>query len=337
MAWRAPDNLRFYIQEARLVSINLSSSQPSVDAALHALPRRYRKLRAIYPLRLELFNEYCQDWTDEFVPCVSLGEEDEDKETGERFTVPCPPFYQIPSISLARADSLKRLFTWIDLLPLETVRRAVHLLYPETKAWSFASDADDTDHALLKCITWSQLVDYDDERHCRNAMSIFIQPPWILSDRDLDLFCKRQSVGTANSIEGFAANVCHQSFGSSSSPWHERPTAPHERLWWKLWDCCITRSCPWFVVSTYTHWVFGVFSNGWTAAFVSPVYCHDSHDPSVLQLLLFWLCSAMGLPGGWEVPEVRIEPAYPSHHLTASVSDLAVTDKSKLTLWAGDG
>lgn len=319
MTWRAPDNLRFYIQEARLVSINLNSSQPSVDAALHALPRRYRKLRAIHPLQLALFNEYCQDWAEDFVPCMSLGEEDEDKETGERFTVPCPPFYQVPSISLARADSLKRLFTWIDLLPLETVRRAVHLLYPETKAWSFASDADDPDHAIFKCITWSQLVDHDDERHCRNAMSIFIQPPWVLSVRDLELFGKRQSF-----------------FGSSSTPWHERPTTPHERLWYKLWDCCITRSCPWFVVSTYTHWVFGVFSNGWTAAFVSPVYSHDSHDPSVLQLLLFWLCSAMGLPGGWVVPEVRIEPAYPSYHLTALVADLAVTDKSTLTLWAGD-
>lgn len=307
MAWRAPDNLRFYIQEARLVSISLSSSQPSVDAALHALPRRYRKLRGIHPLRLALFNKYCQDWTEDFVPCVSLGEEDEDKETGERFTVPCPPFYQVPSISLARADSLKRLFTWIDLLPLETVRRAVHLLYPETKAWSFASDADDPDHSIFKCITWSQLVDHDDERHCRSAMSIFIQPPWVLSSRDLELFCKRQSFS-----------------GSSSTPWHERPTTPHERLWYKLWDCCITRSCPWFVVSTYTHWVFGVFSSGWTAAVVSPAYSHDSHEPSVLQLLLFWLCSAMGLPGGWVVPEVRIEPAYPSHHLTASVSDLAV-------------
>jgi len=124
MTWRAPDNLRFYIQEARLVSINLNSSQPSVDAALHALPRRYRKLRAIHPLRLALLNEYCQDCTnshvvafldlnmilgtEDFVPCVSPGEEDEDRETGERFTVPCPPFYQVPSISLARADSLKR-------------------------------------------------------------------------------------------------------------------------------------------------------------------------------------------------------------------------------------
>lgn len=44
----------------------------------------------------------------------------------------------------------------------------------------------------------------------------------------------------------------------------------------------------------------------------------------------------MGLPGGWVVPEVRIEPAYPSHHLTATVSDLAATDKSTHTLWSGD-
>jgi len=32
----------------------------------------------------------------------------------------------------------------------------------------------------------------------------------------------------------------------------------------------------------------------------------------------------MGLPGGWVVPDVRIEPAYPSEHLTATVSDLVV-------------
>lgn len=36
----------------------------------------------------------------------------------------------------------------------------------------------------------------------------------------------------------------------------------HTHATHQLWDCCITRSCPWFVVSTYTHWVFGVFSNG---------------------------------------------------------------------------
>lgn len=63
MAWRAPDNLRFYIQEARLVSINLGTSQPSGHTALHVFPRRYRKLRAIHQLQLAHLNEYCQDCT----------------------------------------------------------------------------------------------------------------------------------------------------------------------------------------------------------------------------------------------------------------------------------
>lgn len=63
MAWRVPDNLRFYIQEARLVLLNLGPSQPSVHTSLNARPRRYRKLRAIHPLQRALLNEYCQDCT----------------------------------------------------------------------------------------------------------------------------------------------------------------------------------------------------------------------------------------------------------------------------------
>ncbi|KAG2045474.1 hypothetical protein BDR06DRAFT_965675 [Suillus hirtellus] len=229
---RAPSNLRFYIQEARL---------PSVDATLMML--------------------FPADTGQNFVPCVSLGEEDEDKETGERFTVPCPSFYLS--------------------------------------------------------------VDHDDERRCRNAMSILNQPPCVLSGRDLDLFCKRQSLW--KHIEAFAVNVMMSpDLRVILDPVAQASSTAHERLWYKLWDCC----------NTYTHWVFGVFLNGWTAAFVSPVYSYDSHDPSVLQLL-FWPCSAMGLPGDWVVSAVRIKPAYPSRHLTASASDLAVTDKSTFILWDG--
>ncbi|KAG1837136.1 hypothetical protein C8R48DRAFT_743695 [Suillus tomentosus] len=269
MLFRAPSNLRFYIQEARLV-----------------------KLRAIHPLRLALFNQYRQDYTNSHATAFP---EDEDKETGERFTAPCPSFYLSSSVyhcTFCRPNCTRRLFTWTDLLPLETVRRAVHLLYPETKA------------------------------------CILNQPPCVLSGRDLDLFCKRQSVWKANHIEAFPVNVMMSpDLWVILDPVAQASSTAHERL-------CITRSCPWFVVSTYTHWVFGVFLNGWTAAFVSPVYSYDSHDPSVLQLL-FWPCSAMGLPGDWVVSAVRIEPAYPSRHLTASASDLAVTDKSTFILWDG--
>jgi hypothetical protein len=32
----------------------------------------------------------------------------------------------------------------------------------------------------------------------------------------------------------------------------------------------------------------------------------------------------MELPGGWVVPDVRIEPAYPTQHLAALDSDLVI-------------
>jgi hypothetical protein len=32
----------------------------------------------------------------------------------------------------------------------------------------------------------------------------------------------------------------------------------------------------------------------------------------------------MELPGGWVVPDVRIEPAYPTQHLVALDSDLVI-------------
>jgi hypothetical protein len=138
------------------------------------------------------------------------------------------------------ADHTPRLFTWIDNLPLETVRRVIHLLYPETREWTFASDADsgDSDNTIFKCITWSQTVDHDHGRQYQSAMSICIQPPWALSIRDLERFCGRQSVRMANSIKLLHANIHYQFFGSfSASPFksiHEYPTTSHERLWYKV-------------------------------------------------------------------------------------------------------
>lgn len=39
-------------------------------------------------------------------------------------------------------------------------------------------------------------------------------------------------------------------------------------------------------------------------AFVSSVYSYNDQSPSIIEILIFWLISAMGLPGGWKIPEV---------------------------------
>lgn len=43
-----------------------------------------------------------------YIPSTSLGIEDEDEKTGERFTVPCEPRFSVPSLPLGRVDNIER-------------------------------------------------------------------------------------------------------------------------------------------------------------------------------------------------------------------------------------
>ncbi|EGN92463.1 hypothetical protein SERLA73DRAFT_117361 [Serpula lacrymans var. lacrymans S7.3] len=316
MAWRATDNLRCYLQEARLpqmkpgptVQRQLSENSHAFDNTLSVRSERYRKLQRVLPLNREELDDYICAWTEEFVPCLSLGVEDEDEKTGERFSVPCQPFYNVPPLPLGRPADIERLFMWMDHLPLETVQRTVHLLYPQTRKWTFISGEDSTDYRLFRSLMWSLPIE-EPSTHpevTHHSLCIFLQPPWILSVEDMEYFAAYQSFHLFNS-------------NGSSPPLSLRN---NDKIWSKVWDTCVRKDCPWFVVSTYAHWVFGVFSTGWTAAFVSPVYSYDSHDPTILQTLLFWAVSAMGLPGGWKIPVDRTEPAVPRQEVPCTVYDI---------------
>jgi hypothetical protein len=57
-------------------------------------------------------------------------------------------------------------------------------------------------------------------------------------------------------------------------------------------------------------------------AFVSSVYNFDDQSPSVIEILVFWLISAMGLPGGWKIPEVGSEVTPSTQEIPCSVYDI---------------
>lgn len=85
---------------------------------------------------------------------------------------------------------------WIDQLPLGTVQRAVHLAYPETRNWGFFPSGEvDVDEDIFKHVEW---------KNCKQAKStkliVVVQPPWVLSEQDLQSFRNCQSV---------RALVCH--------------------------------------------------------------------------------------------------------------------------------
>ncbi|KAH7916061.1 hypothetical protein BJ138DRAFT_1076251 [Hygrophoropsis aurantiaca] len=315
MSSRATDNLRHYIRNAHLPEMRMAHTAFSnpPDLLLSTQPSRCRNFMDVYTLNSFKFNKYVAVWSEKHIPNASLGVGDIDKLTGEYFSIPCLPQISVPLLPLLRPDNIDGLLMWMSHYPVETVRRALHILYPETDSWNFIPDNGGADRAIFRSLSWSQNAKDTGLTLRRSSINIYIQPPWVLSTADLEDFSTSQSVRPQLHV--------------FSSEWPGinpvYPSQGQQQLWDKIWDMCISKDSPWFMISTYSHWVFGVFSAGWTTAFVSPVYSWDSQDPSILELLLFWFISSMGLPGGWQIPEIRLEPAYPRQLPAAAAYDIA--------------
>ncbi|KAN0077311.1 hypothetical protein V8E55_011166 [Tylopilus felleus] len=310
MAFRASDNLQCYIRGAKLPVMAYRpprSESGSCQVSLNIRPERYRKLRLVHTINSTLFSDIISDWVEEFVPCKSLGVNDEDERTGERLTIPCEPFFSIVPLPLARAEDIERVFVWVDMFPLESTRRILNLLHVDSSSWKFLPNEE---VPFMKTSTWSCVKSDRGKSISQHALCLFLMAPWALSATDLQEFARGQSFPDR----------------TASDSLEDKPQSTlrgMEWLWSKVWDTCISRNCPWFVVTTYTHWVFGVFSSGWTTSFVSPLYAFDSHTPTILELLVFWLISAMGYPGGFVVPEISHELAHRRQLLVATPRDIS--------------
>lgn len=56
---------------------------------------------------------------------------------------------------------------------------------------------------------------------------------------------------------------------------------------------------------------------------MSSVYAFDARTPTVLEVLVFWLISAMGYPGGFIVPEIPDELVHRRQLLVATPRDIS--------------
>jgi hypothetical protein len=136
--------------------------------------------------------------------------------SGERLTVPASNFkISIPEYSLNRpeniaqsASSILRVYheptllhsiaTWLENYPLATVQRAMHLTYPDSKAWVCQmDDSTHDDQDILRYFTWSAPVAGTSSRGVKNRQTsvvVIYQPPWILSSEDVERFVLCDSV-----------------------------------------------------------------------------------------------------------------------------------------------
>ncbi|OCH95517.1 hypothetical protein OBBRIDRAFT_720196 [Obba rivulosa] len=286
-------SLHSYIQYARPPPMPLSSTAPKPPPSAHKShknhlqvePNPRRKLQNMHLLHGEFLSERVRQFTDQHVPKdTDSFLEDSDIETGVRLSIPCAPF-DIQLQNLGRVVDVESTHKWVKYYPLQTLQRAVHLAFPESADYRFTDfRGPDLDEDIMRWSTWT----------CHNSPSayntpavVFVQPPWILSLADFESFIRCPSV---YSFKGTFAS--------------------DERLWAKIWDVCFQRKSCFFIVTTYWGWVLGAFSKAWSNGFVTRIHDFSESQPTILESLLYWIASAMGIEGSWQVPEVSNEPAF---------------------------
>ncbi|KAG0708886.1 hypothetical protein DFH29DRAFT_346643 [Suillus ampliporus] len=323
MAYRATDDLQGYLKDAVLPRLKFIHKPESLSrqgyksrrSTLSVRPR-HRSLANIVYLD-SVFDGLVNDWIEEHVPSRSLCLYDEDRQTGERFTVRSSQRFNIPEPLLPAASDINRVCDWLDNFPLQTVQRVFHIMFPATKDWGFVTlDDHGCDDDIFKKFYWTNVdEDHPDIRDA--SVVVACQPHWIMSDEIMWQFTQLKSLP-----EGIT-----------------RPLRGQERLWGKLWDTCVDKQTPFFVLTSYRQWVFGMFSRGWTTAFVSPVMDAQSRSPTVMHALLYWLGSALRAPGSFVQP---VEVAEPVHNIFSDHGYELIAEPEKqpeiapsLSSWSG--
>ncbi|KAA1471198.1 hypothetical protein DENSPDRAFT_837132 [Dentipellis sp. KUC8613] len=319
----ATANLRTYISQATLPALKLAACAPPVPPPGHkshanVLSPRLNKDRRLHTMfQLDMKEDEILAFLDGIVPKEPVDEDDEDPHTGERLSVPCNPGFSIPYPTLPAARTLDRIVSWFDYLPFETVQRVLHLIYPPSRSWSLLLHDGDEDKDLLRYFTWTENMPKHENYFGRPKVAavVIVQPPWILSELDLDHFASCMSFPSQNA------------YGTATL--HGK-----ERLWAKVFDLCRANNCRYFIVSNYSGWVIGAFTKAWSRAFQSRIYFFDETKPSVLECLTYWLTSSIGIAGGFAIPTAP-EP-YISVQPPQVVQDLDdMTEHASESTWAG--
>ncbi|KAJ7303645.1 hypothetical protein DFH08DRAFT_722000 [Mycena albidolilacea] len=312
MASRAADNLRTYFRKAELPEMrrypNAPDMPPSAQCSHHVSfqvePKQARQMLEIRSLEA-VPTMSCYQMGGEQLPKQSIAVEDVDMESGERFTVPCDPTFDIPPHVGQRPTDIMRI-PRIDNLPLMTVQRTLYLLFfQDTANWSFS--LVDTGRKVFQYFLWSfsgsgkptmygaALVPVP-----RDLLIVLFQPPWVLSEQDIHEFWR------------FNSSLSFPHFSATSGPVHVAALQSRERLWGKIWNIYAINKTRWSVLTSYDRWVFGIFSEGLGLGFTlllkrrirASAFPADARGPTILEFLVFWVACAMRLPGGCRIPNV---------------------------------
>ncbi|KAI0721676.1 hypothetical protein C8T65DRAFT_630848 [Cerioporus squamosus] len=290
----ASQNLRHYVGTAIIPDMVLAPTAQSVPEAgrkshanhLKVQHESYRVLESMQ--RIDHFGALARKFSERILPADPTGSQKIDPD----ITVPAPGYDAFPRHERP-PNKLQNIVAWVNSFPLGTIHRIMQLVYPAALSYDLTVEQD-FDGALIQWIKWAPDEDTITESRdlAQPPMTVFVQAPWVLSEKDLEVFAK-----TPVFPKGSLSAVHYRSV---------------HRLWGKIYDVCSRNRSHYFVVTTYWGWVFGAFSAEYTRAWVSEVIPSSSQDPTILQCLFYWFASALGHPNRWRIPMVP-EPLQDDH------------------------
>ncbi|KAL5511590.1 hypothetical protein ACEPAH_4807 [Sanghuangporus vaninii] len=317
-------NIRLYLANAILPELILAPDAPSMPSErqkthrinLAVRPERYRRLRNIHRIKREYLDVRCFDFLQKHISTTPVEVVNENPVVYDAPKLPCIGFQtdiDIPR-ALRRYDQLQT--SWLEYSVLETVR-AVLCLVPEYRnivtCHQFVPNdpSRDDDSEVFRYFMWERASNVEAPSTSLGPSVKYIlayQLPWVLGPRDIELFADKR----LKSLPSYEACI---------EDGQKRYNSTH-KLWAKLWDICKLHDCHWFILTNYDQWVFGGFTEGWENGYTMGVIDGHGRDkprlgangeailhrtPKLLEYLVYWTLSSMGVPDSFYIPPVPDE------------------------------
>ncbi|WVR04016.1 hypothetical protein IAU60_001015 [Kwoniella sp. DSM 27419] len=111
-----------------------------------------------------------------------------------------------------------------------------------------------------------------------------------------------------------------------TGPYHYDTKSKASWYWSRSYGATKRLDCQYYVLTDWQRWTFGCFNQDRSHGWVSPMLEYNAEDPSVMQALLFWARTAVGVNDTWKPEQKDVSslpklfPANPARRISSSTT-----------------
>ncbi|KAG8918705.1 hypothetical protein FRC01_001697 [Tulasnella sp. 417] len=216
--------------------------------------------------------------------------------------VPHDDYPSVQSAGCFSPQSEEHVVSWVHQIALQTASAAciLHNTEPESKGWNFGKA---TSKQGLSDVVFKSVSSTRDAQPEVNRLLVEVKCPSSstetlpLAEME-DIIKLHDGLPSLSEVEAACDELVLYS-GRIKKPGY----TPAQRVMAQVYDYCQEQKHHFFIITTYEHWMFGVFLQDYTCAAVTEPLPYDHKGPTIVQCITYWLQSSLFLPGSFEIPE----------------------------------